>query len=397
MLQIFSFTTERVRTNSEGEYQFSDLLAGGRYCVFPRVTEPSTSKTHVISSLDAALIFRHLVNLQPFSPCDSIAAEVSGDGTITAYDASAILRYVACGGCDSSLSPPSSLGSWHFEPPHRCFECLTYDETSDFDAVMRGDVSQNWPGGALSPRTSGTDIHVGQPKVTPQRKNTVTVPIQIDNPHGIIAADILLSYNPNDIAPIRASKTHLTSNWEIAYHIDDNGTMKIAMAGCYEPIRPGTIVEVEFEADSNSDAEASSIVNISALFNEGRIPSPPTIQYSLKISPSLSKEYTLCQNYPNPFNTTTTIHYTLPSAEHRAQSTEAEVHSELSALHPTLTIYNILGQEVQTLVDEIQEPGFHTVAWNGKDKNGHPVASGIYFYRLTVERWSQRKRMLLLK
>ncbi|MFQ6093554.1 MAG: FlgD immunoglobulin-like domain containing protein [bacterium] len=55
-------------------------------------------------------------------------------------------------------------------------------------------------------------------------------------------------------------------------------------------------------------------------------------------------------------------------------------------VHTTLKIYNILGQMVVTLVDEPKVPGYHSATWDGKDSNGKDVASGIYFYRLSVGR-----------
>ena len=108
----------------------------------------------------------------------------------------------------------------------------------------------------------------------------------------------------------------------------------------------------------------------------------------------LPTNYTLSQNYPNPFNPTTTIHYTIPSIEQRAQSKE---NTALYALRTTLKIYNLLGQEVRTLVDEAQEPGYYTVIWDGKDKNGRGAASGVYLYRLSVENFTATKRMVLMK
>ena len=75
----------------------------------------------------------------------------------------------------------------------------------------------------------------------------------------------------------------------------------------------------------------------------------------------LPKRYTLHQNYPNPFNSRTIITYDLPAA--------TEV---------TLTVYNILGQEVRRLVSDRRLAGAHSVAWDGADQGGQPVASGIY-------------------
>ena len=81
------------------------------------------------------------------------------------------------------------------------------------------------------------------------------------------------------------------------------------------------------------------------------------------------------ENYPNPFNPTTVITYQLP------------VNS-----HVTLKIYDVLGRKVETLVDEYQSAGSHSVQFNAQN-----LASGIYFYRLTAPGFTQIKKMLLQK
>ena len=85
-------------------------------------------------------------------------------------------------------------------------------------------------------------------------------------------------------------------------------------------------------------------------------------------------------NYPNPFNPSTTISYQL--------STNSDV---------TLTIYNIKGQKVKTLVNKTLPAGRYSVVWNGKDNNNKQTSSGIYFYKLSVENHQQNRKMLLLK
>ncbi|MCK4505055.1 MAG: T9SS type A sorting domain-containing protein [Candidatus Aegiribacteria sp.] len=87
------------------------------------------------------------------------------------------------------------------------------------------------------------------------------------------------------------------------------------------------------------------------------------------------------QNHPNPFNPTTTISYQLP--------VNADV---------TLSIYNILGQKLLTLVNENKPSGYHSVLWNGTDENNQPVPSGVYFYQLTAgSDLSETERMMILR
>ncbi len=90
--------------------------------------------------------------------------------------------------------------------------------------------------------------------------------------------------------------------------------------------------------------------------------------------------FTLLQNYPNPFNTGTVIHYSL--------------RNEGSA---KLDVYDVLGRHVRTLFDGLQSTGLHDVVWDGRAANGQTVASGVYFYRLTVGEGVESKKMVLLK
>ncbi len=93
-------------------------------------------------------------------------------------------------------------------------------------------------------------------------------------------------------------------------------------------------------------------------------------------------EFVLEQNYPNPFNPSTMISYTLGPG--KAELTD-------------LSVYDILGQKVATLVHEVQGVGQYNVSWNGHTDDGHPVASGMYMYRLSRGDRSDSRKMLLVK
>ncbi|MCH7733494.1 MAG: T9SS type A sorting domain-containing protein [Candidatus Marinimicrobia bacterium] len=94
----------------------------------------------------------------------------------------------------------------------------------------------------------------------------------------------------------------------------------------------------------------------------------------------LPEVYTLNQNYPNPFNPTTTLRYDLPEQA-----------------HVTLTIYDILGRQITTLVQGIQEPGFKSVVWDGKNDVGEPVSAGVYLYQIRAGEYVQTRKMILLR
>jgi hypothetical protein len=90
--------------------------------------------------------------------------------------------------------------------------------------------------------------------------------------------------------------------------------------------------------------------------------------------------FALLQNYPNPLNPETEIGFQLPEAN-----------------HIVVKIFNILGEEIRTLVDQPYEPGSHRVRWDGRDERGNPVASGIYLYQLQAGDFSQVRKMSLLR
>jgi hypothetical protein len=89
---------------------------------------------------------------------------------------------------------------------------------------------------------------------------------------------------------------------------------------------------------------------------------------------------TLHNNYPNPFNPETTIAYSVKERE-----------------LVNIEIFNVKGQLVKNLVKSIQEPGNHTVVWDGNDNKGCPVSSGVYYYKMNAGRYSCTKKMMMIK
>ncbi|MCP4727411.1 MAG: T9SS type A sorting domain-containing protein, partial [bacterium] len=94
----------------------------------------------------------------------------------------------------------------------------------------------------------------------------------------------------------------------------------------------------------------------------------------------IPEEFSLKQNYPNPFNPSTTIDFGLKNAE-----------------FVTLKIYNVLGEEIRTLISRPMEAGFHHLTWNGKNDSGMSVGAGVYFYRITAGKFTNVKKMILIK
>ena len=133
--------------------------------------------------------------------------------------------------------------------------------------------------------------------------------------------------------------------------------------------RPTTEIEntvIEITDNQTYDSEFG--------FNSLALPAPVQVQ-------TRPEAFSLANNYPNPFNPATTIKYALPQA--------ADVE---------LTVYNVVGQPVRTLVAEHQSAGRYVVEWDATNDNGHSLSSGMYFYRLEAGgEFLEVKKMLLLK
>ena len=138
-----------------------------------------------------------------------------------------------------------------------------------------------------------------------------------------------------------------------------------------------TVSKIIFSPDGNK------IIN--ANFQSNSIKCWTKVPTSVEHQGNIPFEFSLSQNYPNPFNPGTTIKYTIPNVGSRHAST---------LQHVTLKVYDILGREVATLVDEYKLPGFYNCEL--RIENGE-LQSGIYLYNLRVGSFSQTKKMVYLK
>ena len=129
----------------------------------------------------------------------------------------------------------------------------------------------------------------------------------------------------------------------------------------------GILFDLSISSDSHefwSDSFSVYVYPVSIAEREGVLPT----------------EYALHQNYPNPFNPATTIRYDLPQAS-----------------RVRLTIYDVMGRAVRTLVQGEQGAGYQSVTWGGSDDRGQAVSSGVYLYRIQAEGFSETRKMVLLR
>jgi len=139
-------------------------------------------------------------------------------------------------------------------------------------------------------------------------------------------------------------------------------------------VNPSSILCIDTKIPISGSFWNSYRANIgnTACFNDQRTPNKDDVDLLLTNA--------LQQNYPNPFNPNTIIKFSLKS--------ESMVN---------VSIYNIKGQIINTLVNEIKKPGDHKIMWNGENSNNNKVASGLYFYKIETIEFRDVKKMILLK
>ena len=125
-----------------------------------------------------------------------------------------------------------------------------------------------------------------------------------------------------------------------------------------------------------------SATNSYTLSGEGKMDIPTSNGYVLTKGGinTAPETFALGQGYPNPFNPETTIDYQIANAG-----------------HVNIVIYDMLGREVNTLVNGYHTPNMYSVVWNGTSNDGKLVPSGVYFYHMTTQGFSQVNKVMLLK
>ncbi len=216
-----------------------------------------------------------------------------------------------------------------------------------------------------------------------------------------------LWYLHTDLYLLNSLKIGDTTEYHSAIsNTSDGGFITCGFAGTYSPVtdyysnvrKYNNLLQEEWEivVDSNFDFLRAS--SIEQTFDGGYIfggtsdnQNSLRKMYAMKISlfptdinqfdiDNLPSKFNMSQNYPNPFNPTTTIEFNLP--------TKSNV---------TVIIYNLLGQEVQQLVNQQYSAGNYKVTWDGTSSNGEQSATGMYFYQIVTDNFIETKKMVLLK
>jgi hypothetical protein len=156
------------------------------------------------------------------------------------------------------------------------------------------------------------------------------------------------------------------------------GMLNSCAASCHRNASGAVALGVGSDATLTNWTEATDIALADTL-NKAFQKWFPTVDVK-QITGLSPKDYTLEQNYPNPFNPSTEIRFSLPQ--------RSEVR---------LVVYNMIGQEVKTLMKGMMEPGQYTATWDATNNQGMTVGSGVYIYRLEAGKFSNVKKMIVTR
>ena len=297
--------------------------------------------------------------------------DVSGDGHVTAFDASLILQE-----CVGLIQLPDT--NW----PNFTLTIADVSgvaEITPYDAALilqyalglidRFPVEEGG-GGA---RIASLEREVGFGDLVELEEDRFALPILVDEMEGIVSGEMEIEFDPAVLRAVEVRPSDPIRDYVFARKVEE-GKVRLAFAGAQSREGGGQIIEITFEAVGGADRMSPIELRV-VRFNEGSVVVKTTSGVY-----GLPTKFALVQNYPNPFNAITTIEYQLP--------VEAEVRLE---------IYNLRGQKMKQLINQRQKPGYYTVKWDGKDETGREVATGIYLYRMQAGKFSQSRRMIMLK
>jgi hypothetical protein len=312
--------------------------------------------------------------------------DVTGDTTLTLFDLLKILRHIIrIEVLDGDIGVPGDP-RWAAD--------VNGDHAINILDLMK---CINRSVGRVDPKAAAPDVVVRD--LVSLDGWAVGVPVEVVSDVDVVGVMVRFGFDRAVLAVGEPQLTERAERMTLDYGVVDDELVVLVYSLTGEVIEAGTgsVVRVPFEAVGGAEGEVAIEViepvvftaDAGIYFGEGLV--------VVKVEGMVPAEYDLAQNYPNPFNPITTIRYAIPSTEQRTENGVIGGNSKLNTLRTTLVIYNVLGQEVRTLVDGVKEAGYYTVTWDGRDGGGNDVSSGVYFYRLRAGDFTATRRMVLMK
>jgi len=299
-----------------------------------------------------------------------MAADASGDGTISPFDASVVLRYFVRQDVSSYeianwkfIVPP--LTDWLNPITIRNYAPLDSDKTNQtFKGVLIGDVTGNYSAQMLA-KAGGGLVVPGE--MVFSTDNMLELPVCIEGVSSYKAVSFELKIDKEQLKVENVKLERENENILMAFH-ELNGTLRVAVASG-NVIKDTDLLRITFSKTSKANIKDVNIQLMGYEIDAKRVDSPR--QWMVAVE-KLPEKFDLKQNYPNPFNPSTNISYSV------AEKSEIK-----------LVIYNTLGQKVRELLNTTQNAGKYKVSWDGRDDTGFEAPSGIYIIQFEANNYKK--------
>ena len=390
-INYFDTTTySDINTSAIEPFRFDGLTIGNYKLSFSKSPE-----NEFVNGWDLSYIQKHLMGIEPLSADQSIAADVSLDGTVSGYDVSLIAQY-SVGLIDNFNDIHTH---WIFKPTDQLnvhselleqngiysieYKPLILDDVSrTIFAYRLGEVTGDYSNRSSSRFNRG---QVQFTDITIDYRPIITLPIIISEPTFIEGMDIEIGYDEDVFNPLSITfnnSNEIVENYRTILNLfSKDKTIKTVTWAIEDPqIVEGKIGEVSFNWNNKSGKiwleefqvnDEPVVGGISLIGWSGN----DVVDGVNIINSPIPVELSLHQNYPNPFNPQTIIKWSMPSSG-----------------MVTLEVYNLQGQLVELLFNGQLEAGIHEQTWDAAT-----YSSGIYFYRMTTNKKTLQKVMLLVK
>jgi len=376
-------------TDSNGFYEFPQVPET-TIVINPNIVDRINKS---ITSYDASLVLRYVVDLIPFSPYQMISADVTGNDEVSALDASEILKRNVGNtdkfpvGADWTFVPHDFLinsKNWYQAPRTRNYKIIDQTKTEEnLYGIVYGDVSGNWEDSKKILAKNKINYLVNSQlifdDVIELSENKVILAIGMKEISDIYSFSLTLKYDPEILKIINVSNTEQTQDYSLIYNTEGL-YLNIAAAGTKAINGGGSLVNIEFELSKTATYSADNSLLITSFSLNEIQATNLNKEISLNTVPALPTEYAISQNYPNPFNLQTMIKYQLPEKA-----------------HVKIELFNLLGQRVRTLFNEEIKAGYHQVSWDGLDDFQNTAASGVYIFRLQANQFVSNRKLVILR
>ena len=303
-----------------------------------------------------------------------IRGDVNIDGRVTIFDIVQLVRIIL----GQDAAPADSSRAFSIADANRSGGIDIADVLTQVNRFL-GITQPSGKAVAGAPVT----VSLGTIQVTDDGRSVI--PVYLSDSGSIVGAQGVLQFDPS-VVEIGTPQLAAPRDGLYVDSFVKDGTLRFVVYDTHrdgriaQPDEPMLLIPVSGVTDEQSAVALSGvrIVNRSAQ----SVPvTAGTMTVSLSYNAGAPLSFGLNPAAPNPFNPATSIAYDVPKQA-----------------HITLTVYNLLGQEITRLVDGAQSPGRYQVAWNGRNARGQSVASGVYLYRITSDTgFTQVQRMTLLK